>query len=146
MKLSTRSRYGTRAMLDIARHSGSGATLLRDIAGRQSLPPKYLDHILSRLRKAGLVKSGRDRKSGYELMRPAGRITVKDILVALEGSLAPVACVDHPGGCGRSPACPTRDLWQRMKAAVEGVLDATTLQDLIEQQSDAGPEKTNYTI
>jgi len=146
MKLSTKSRYGTRAMLDVALHSGSGATLLRDIAGRQSLPPKYLDHILSRLRRAGLLKSGRDRKSGYELTRPAGRITLKQILQALEGSLSPVACVDCPGECSRSPACPTREVWVRMQAAVDDVLESTTLQDLIERQAHAGPEMTNYAI
>jgi len=133
-------------MLDIALHSGSEPTLLRDIAGRQSLPPKYLDHILARLRRAGLLKSGRDRKSGYELTRPASRITLKQIVVALEGSLASVACVDCPEQCTRSQVCATREVWARMQAAIEGVLDSTTLQDLMERQAQAGPATSNYAI
>ena len=87
MKLSTKGRYGTRAMIDIALNAGKGPCLMKDIALRQSIAPKYRDHILSALRKSGLIKNLRGRGGGYILSRPAENINLKDIITAVEGSL-----------------------------------------------------------
>ena len=146
MKLSTKSRYGTRAMMDIAMHSDGGSSMLRDIAERQAVSPKYLDHILSALRKAGLIKNTRGKGGGYSLTRPASRITMKDIIEAVDGSLAPVECVDNPSTCDRIHTCATRDVWEKLKGAMEDVLEATTLESLTERQEKKKPPTISYTI
>ena len=111
MKLSTKGRYGTRAMIDIALYKESGSTLLKDIASRQGISLKYLDHILSSLRKAGLIKNVRGKGGGYSLTRPAAQITLCDIIVAVEGSLSPVECVDDPEYCKKIATCSAHDAW-----------------------------------
>ena len=146
MKLSTKSRYGTRAMMDIAMRSNGGSSMLKDIAERQAVSPKYLDHILSALRKAGLLKNTRGKGGGYSLTRPAFSITMKDIIEAVDGSLAPVECVDNPNICNRVPTCATNDLWKRLKVAIEDVLESTTLESLTECQEKKKPQTINYTI
>jgi len=146
MKLSTKGRYGTRAMIDIALYGDSGCSKLRDIAERQHLSPKYLDHILSALRKAGLIKNLRGRGGGYSLTRPASRINMQHIIEAVEGSLAPVECVDNPALCNRTATCSTRDVWIKMKRAMQDVLQETSLDNLIEQQNEKSSQPSNYTI
>jgi len=146
MKLSTKSRYGTRAMMDIAMHSDSGPSMLKDIAERQAVSPKYLDHILSALRKAGLIKNTRGKGGGYSLTRPASRITMKDIIEAVDGSLAPVECVDNPNVCDKIRTCATRDVWKKLKGAIEDILESTTLESLTECQEKKEPPTMHYTI
>jgi Rrf2 family protein len=138
MKLSTRSRYGTRAMIDIARHRDSRDTQLKDIAARQAISAKYLDHLLSSLRKAGLIRSTRSRQAGYSLARPASKITLKDIVLVLEGSLAPVDCVEHFGACPKVKTCRSRGVWEKLKKETEKVLDGITLRDLVDSKNDSG--------
>ena len=130
MKLSTKGRYGTRAMVDIALHSEP--SMLKDIANRQGISAKYLDRILSSLRKAGLIKNIRGRDGGYVLTRPASAISLKDIITAVEGSLSYVGCVDDPDVCERSLVCPARDVWERLKQAAEEILETTSLESLTE--------------
>lgn len=147
MKLSTKSRYGTRAMMDIAIHNNSrGHATLKDISERQSVSPKYLDHILSALRKAGLIKNVRGRNGGYLLTRPPATINLKEIIDAVEGSIAPVECVDNPSLCDRTPTCSTRDVWVQLKNAMDEILESTTLSMLIENQQKKNPPPLNYTI
>ena len=146
MKLSTKGRYGTRAMLDIAVHKEKGPCVMKDISARQDISPKYLDHILSALRRAGLIKNIRGKGGGYILARPASAITLKDIIEAVEGSLAPVECVDNPALCDRSAACPTIEVWRNVRDAVEGVLVATTLESLVELQKKKEPSAPQYVI
>ncbi len=146
MKLSTKSRYGTRAMMDIAFHSNKGSCMLKDIAQRQDVSPKYLDHILSSLRKAGLIKNTRGKDGGYSLIRSASEITMKDIINAVEGSLAPVECVDNSTLCTKTNMCSTRDVWVKMKEAMEDVLEATTLANLMESSNKKKSTGINYTI
>jgi len=134
MKLSTRSRYGTRAMIDIALHADSNDTQLKDISARQAISAKYLDHLLSSLRKAGLIRSTRSRQTGYSLSRPAAQITLKDIVLVLEGSLAPVDCVDNPETCPQVRTCCSRDVWKKLKKEMEKVLASVTLQDLVQSK------------
>jgi len=146
MKLSTKGRYGTRAMLDIAQHNSKGPALMKDIAKRQDIAPKYLDHILSALRKAKLLKNTRGKGGGYTLSRPASMITLKDIVEAVEGPLSPVECVDNPSFCDRIYTCPTREVWGRLKQAIGDVLGSTTLESLIESEKSRVTPPDNYSI
>jgi Rrf2 family transcriptional regulator, cysteine metabolism repressor len=120
--------------------------MLKDIASRQTVSPKYLDHILSSLRKAGLIKNTRGKGGGYSLTRPASDITLMEIISAVEGSLAPVECVDNQETCNRTHTCATRDLWTRLKEAVEDVLEKTTLESLIEDQNKKDPLPVDFSI
>jgi len=133
MKLSTRGRYGVRALLDLALHQDEGLVLLKDIARRQEFSLPYLEHLIAPLIAAGLVKSTRGARGGVSLLKPPAEIKLGEAVQLLEGSLAPVDCLNHPKICSRSDFCVTRDIWGEMKKAIDGVLQATTLQDLIER-------------
>lgn len=145
MKLSTKTRYGTRAILDIAQNSENGRTMLKDIAARQALSPKYLDHILSAMRRAGLIRNIRGKGGGYILSKTPASITVKDILEAVDGTFEPVECLLNTDLCDKVPSCGTRDVWLRMKEAVDGVLEEATLQSLLEKNS-LNKNLSNYSI
>ncbi|HJX68756.1 MAG TPA: Rrf2 family transcriptional regulator [Dehalococcoidia bacterium] len=134
MKLSTRGRYGLRALLDLAVHQGEGMVLLKDIARRQEVSLPYLEHLITPLIAAGLVKSTRGARGGVLLIRPPAQVTLTEVVLLLEGSLAPVDCVNDPKVCSRSASCVTRDVWIQIKDAMTQVLDSTTLQDLVERQ------------
>jgi Rrf2 family transcriptional regulator, cysteine metabolism repressor len=146
MKVSTRARYGTRAMIDIAIHADRGHTMLKNIAERQGISAKYLDHILSSLRRAGLIKNIRGREGGYMLARPASAITLKNIFDAVEGPFIPVDCLENELLCDHLAVCPTREVWLRMKHAVEDVLAGTTLQELTERRDTKNAELLHYSI
>ena len=145
MKLSTKSRYGTRAMIDIVQNSENGRTMLKDIAARQSLSPKYLDHILSSIRRAGLIKNIRGKGGGYILSRSPSSITVKDIVIAVDGAFEPVECLSNTELCDKVSTCGSRDVWLRMKKAVDTVLEEATLQSLLEKNS-LNKNLSNYSI
>ena len=145
MKLSTKSRYGTRAIIDIAQNSENGKTMLKDIAARQSLSPKYLDHILSSLRRAGLIKNIRGKGGGYILSKSPASITVKDIIEAVVGVFDPVECISNSELCDKVSSCVTRDVWLDVKKAVEDVLQEATVQSLLEK-SISNNNLSNYSI
>ena len=134
MKLSTRARYGIRALLDLARNGTSEPVSLKDIAGRQDISMNYLEHLISPLVKGGLVRTVRGSKGGIMLAKPAASINLSYAVELLEGSTAPVDCVDCPENCQRSDDCVTRDVWIELKAAIDGVLSSITLQELVERQ------------
>ncbi len=136
MKLSTKGRYGTQAMLDLALHHGEGRILLKDIARRQGISGNYLEHLMPPLKAAKLVNSSRGAHGGYTLAKPPDQVKLIDIIQALEGSLAPAECVITPRVCRRSRSCVTRDVWAEMKEAIDKVLKSTTLQDLVERQKE----------
>lgn len=131
MKISTKGRYALRLMLDIALHSQGEAISLRDVAKRQEISDKYLEQIVTPLARAGLLRSVRGAGGGYLLTREPGEYTVGQILRPLEGSLAPVSCVDGNNCCNRAERCVTLDIWRNIQEAVNGVVDHTTLADLI---------------
>lgn len=133
MRFSTKGRYGVRAMLDIALNSAEGPVLMRDIAARQGISAQYLEHLISPLIKAGLMRSMRGARGGLFLAKQPEDIILSEVIEILEGSLAPVECVDNPRVCERSSSCVTRDLWQDMKNAALGVLSSVTLRDLMER-------------
>ena len=138
MKLSTKGRYATRAMLDLALHYGEGAILLRDIAERQQLSVRYLEHVIMPLKMAGLVRSIRGAKGGFMLARPPSQIKLMEIIQLCEGSIAPVECVDDTAMCPRSEVCVTQGIWSEMEIAMRRVLESTSLQNLVERQRNKG--------
>jgi Rrf2 family protein len=142
MKLSTKGRYGMRALLDLALHQGEGLVLLKDIARRQEVSLPYLEHLIAPLVAASLVKSTRGARGGVLLLKPPAEIKLSEVLELLEGSIALVDCINNPKICPRSDSCVTRDIWIEMKRAMSQVLDSTTLQDLVERQRQKGQDGT----
>ncbi len=134
MKLSTRARYGTRALLDIALHGGKGPILLRDIAQRQQISLLYLGHLITPLVAAGIIRSTRGARGGIWLAKPPEEIKLSEVVHLLEGSTALVECVNDSKACPRSDLCVTRDIWGELRQAIDGVLESTTLQDLVRRQ------------
>lgn len=130
MKISTKGRYGLRMMTDLAVYYAQGLVPLKEIAARQEISEKYLEQIMMQLNRSGLVRSVRGAQGGYTLAKPPQDITVGMVLRVMEGSLAPVDCVDEAGACPRAEACVTFDVWKRLKQAIESVVDTTTLEDL----------------
>lgn len=136
MKLSTRGRYSSRLLLDLAFHRGQGPISLKDIARRQQIPLPYLKHLIAPLISGGIVRSARGAGGGISLLKSPEEIKLKEVIRLLEGPISPVECVDDPGICERSSTCATRDIWVEMQKAMEGVLEATTLKDLMERQRE----------
>lgn len=132
MRLSTKGRYGLRAMLDLAQHVGEGPISLKSIAERQDISEHYLEQLFAVLRKVDLVKSIRGAQGGYVLAKLPTEITVGDIIRALEGPIAPVECVseDNPDVCRREDYCVTRIIWEKLRDSMIAVLDSYTLEDL----------------
>jgi Rrf2 family protein len=141
MKLSTRARYGTRALLDLAIHQDEAPVSLKDIAHRQQISLQYLEHLITPLINAGLVRSVRGPKGGVSLARKPEKIKMSEIMQLLEGSISVVECVDDPKLCDRSESCVTRDVWDEVNKAMNGVLEATTLANLVERQKAKKPAK-----
>ena len=138
MKLSTKGRYATRAMLDLALHSGEGPILIKDIARRQEISELYLKQLFIPLKTAALVRAIRGAHGGFTLARPPSQIKLIEIVQSVEGSTAPVECVDDAGICRRSDLCVTRGVWAEVKKAMDKVLESTTLQDMVERQTGRG--------
>lgn len=136
MKLSTRSRYGTRLMLDMARHYREGPLQLGDIAKRQEVSVKYLEQIIIPLKKAHYIESVRGRKGGHILTKPPEEITVGEIVALLEESSGLVKCAQDTTVCERADTCPTRLLWKEAYEALFDRLEAVTLADLVERAKD----------
>ena len=134
MKLSTRARYGTRALLDLALHRGEEPILLKDIAQRQQISLQYLEHIITPLIAGSIVRSTRGARGGIWLVKPPQEIKLGEVVRLLEGSITPVECVNNPKTCPRSDLCITRDIWGELKRVMDGVLESTTLEDLVERQ------------
>lgn len=134
MRLSTKGRYGVRALIDIALNGDSGPVLLKDIANRQGISAQYLEHLVAPLIRAGILRSIRGARGGMALAKPPEQIKLSRVIEVLEGSVAPVECVDNPALCNRSNECAARDVWGDMKAAILGVLDSVTLKDLMDRQ------------
>ncbi len=132
MRISTKGRYALRLMLDLARHPDQNVSI-KEVASRQLISHKYLEQIIIQLAKAHLVKSVRGPQGGYSLTALPHEITCGIVLRVMEGSLAPVACVEEGGqACEQAEECDTHYLWQRLKEAVESVVDDITLQDLLD--------------
>jgi len=134
MKISTKGRYALRLMLDLALHDTGEYIPLKEVAARQEISDKYLEQIITQLSRAGFVKSVR----GYRLAESPAQYTVGRILRLMEGSLAPVECVDGEGDCSRADRCVTIEVWRALKEAIDNVVDSITLADLVEKYSERG--------
>lgn len=135
MKLSTKGRYGLKAMLDLAIHNNEGQVVLKSIAERQGLSENYLEQLFAALKKAKLIKSIRGSQGGYSLGNSPDKISVGDILRTLEGSMAPTECVSENGSvhhCGNSDYCVTKGVWERIRDGINQVIDNISLQELVE--------------
>lgn len=138
MKISTKGRYALRMMLDIAVHQGEGYVALKDTAQREEISKKYLEQIALQLTQAGLLRAVRGHQGGYRLLKAPQEYTVYQILCVTEGSLAPVACLEHaPNACPRSGQCPTLPLWQVLEDVVRGYLSGVTLRELMLKDTKA---------
>jgi Rrf2 family protein len=131
MKLSTKSRYGTRLMLDMAQHYGDGPVHLGTVARRQGISVKYLEQIIIPLKKANYIQSVRGPKGGHQLAKPPEEITVGEIVALLEAGTTLAECSDNPLICERSPDCATRTIWQEAAQAMFDKLQSITLADLL---------------
>ena len=132
MRLSTRSRYGTRMMVDLAQHYDQGPVNIRDIAKRQNISAKYLQQLIIPLKKAGYIASVRGPKGGHLLSRPPETITAGDIVRVLEHDISFVQCIENPQVCDRVEICPTRNLWKMAIQALFDKLNEVTLAELVQ--------------
>lgn len=146
MKLNTRMRYGTRAMLELALHYQEGALSLTHIAAAQEISEKYLELLFASLRTAGLVQSQRGARGGYTLARPPEQITLRGIFDVLEGPEPYAPCtVDH-NTCHRWATCATQDVWAQMYEASMQVLQSLTLADLVARNAQQCAAGSTYYI
>ncbi len=141
MKLSTKSRYGTRMILDLAQHYGQGAIQLGEIAKRQKISLKYLEQIIRPLKKANYVRSFRGAKGGHMLNRPPDEISVGEIVALLEGGNTLIQCDLYPSTCKRKDLCLTRYLWMEAAKAMYTRLAEITFADVLCLQESVCKEK-----
>lgn len=143
MKLSTKGRYGLRAMVDLAANGQQGAVSISSIAARESLSEHYLEQLMSKLKKAGLIRSVRGAQGGYTLAKEPAEISVGEILRALEGDLTPVACaaIDGvEGSCDSEHTCVTKYVWQQISDSINRTVDHIFLDKLIAEQQGIGTD------
>ncbi len=138
MQLTTKARYGTRAVLEIAKAYGTGSLKRREIASDQSIPDSYLENILVTLKAAGLIRTARGANGGYRLARRPQEITLLEVVTALEGHITPVPCLET-GACTLIDECMIRTVWSQMYQAMETVLAGYTLQDIIDKGAEQLP-------
>ena len=136
MTLSTKGRYASRAMLELALHYGQGSVLLRNISQRQEISERYLERLMTALVTAGLVISTRGKQGGFRLAKPPNEIRLSQIIQATEGSLSPVFCVDDPEQCNRTQTCVTHDIWEKLKKEILDILDSITLENMVAMHKD----------
>ena len=148
MKLSTKGRYSSRAMLDLALNFGQGPVSIKEVARRQDISERYLENIMTTLVSGGLAVSTRGKGGGFALTRSPNRIRLIDVIRAAEGSLAPVHCVDDPAKCERSGRCVTFEVWGMLNKAMTDLLSSITLQDMVRMHNNKtrGREELMYYI
>jgi Rrf2 family iron-sulfur cluster assembly transcriptional regulator len=136
MKLSTKGRYGLRAMIDIALMGEDAPVSISSVAGRQNISESYLEQLVGKLKKSGLLKSSRGAGGGYKIARRTDEISVGDILRALEGDLSPVDCpgiLDDSDGCSGADSCVTKYVWKRINDSINKTVDEIMLNTLIDE-------------
>jgi Rrf2 family cysteine metabolism transcriptional repressor len=136
MKISTKIRYGTRAMLELASRYGEGPIELKEIAKRENISLKYLEQVIVPLRTAGFVKSVRGSKGGYSLAKPPSEICLNDLIEILEGPLNLIECLNDPKACQKIPYCVTREIWKEVSEAIQGIFHSVTLEDMVNRRKE----------
>ncbi len=141
MKLSTKGRYGLRAIIDLARYSENEPVSINSIANRQNISERYLEQIVGLLKKGNLVKSIRGASGGYVLARDMKDISVGDVLRALEGNLEPVQCAAYysEDGCMASDGCVTKYVWQKINESIARAVDEISLEELVVESKRINP-------
>lgn len=134
MKVSTKGDYGVRALTELAHHFGEGPVQSAEIAARQEIPEPYLDQLLTTLRRAGFIRSVRGPQGGHALVREPHELKLSEVMVALEGSLAPLACVDDPHACTKDGGCAQREVWEHVRDATKDILEGVSIADLAEKE------------
>ena len=142
MQLSTRSRYGTRLMVDLALHYDQGPVRINDIAKRQDISVKYLEQLIIPLKKASLIRSVRGPKGGHMLAKPSADITIGDIVMLLENETSLAPCLKNPDVCDRTDTCFTRDIWKKLTKKIYDTLGSITLWDVIKTNQKKGRNQT----
>lgn len=151
MKLSTKGRYGLRAILDIALYGSAEAVALSSISERQNISVSYLEQLIAKLKRAGLVVGVRGAQGGYRLAKPAEEISVGEVLRVLEGDLNPVDCAEVTGdlsSCSGADRCVTKLVWKRISDSINDAVDHLMLSELVEESrsmADACPEDGAFT-
>ena len=145
MKLSTKGRYGLRALIDLAQYSSGGPVSTASISARQDISERYLEQLMSMMKKAGLVKSIRGAGGGYVLAKDMCEISVGDVLRTLEGSLEPVDCagLEPEGMCSASDSCVAKYVWQRINESINRTVDEIRLDQLVDQSRRQCGEKSD---
>ena len=133
MKLSTRTRYGMRAVIELAQHEEKRPLQLKAIAERQDISVKYLEQLMSMLRSSGLLRSIRGAKGGYILARPPEQINLSEIFRCLEGPVTTAECTENSDYCERSADCVAREVWIEVEGAIQKILRSITLADLVKR-------------
>ena len=131
MKVSTKTRYGLRFMVDVAQNAGEGCVAMKDVAERQGISKKYLEQVVAPLADAGLLQVKRGSRGGFQLARPAEAITLADIVLASEDGLRLIDCLECAGTCEREPDCVARNVWEGMQQAMREYLESRTLADIV---------------
>ena len=137
MNITSKSRYALKIMMDLTEHYSADEDLViqrSDIAMRQGVPLDYMDHILSRLKEAGLIQSTRGRGGGYRLAIPPQKLSVLDIFTAVEDVFEPVRCLEDASACGAEHVCGAKDAWTVISSAIRGALSGIILWDLVHQR------------
>lgn len=149
MPISQKTQYAVRAVFELAKRQGRGATKISEIAEAQAIPQRFLENILNHLKGGGFVESVRGKEGGYLLVRPGKDLTVGEILKFVEGPLSPVECMVHgkKASCSMYGHCAFRSLWRRAEKALEAVYDGTTFQELVFQEANECRERgADYSI
>ncbi len=139
MKITTKTRYALRLVVDLAEREAEGYVALNDVAKRQDISKKYLEQIVPVLLQAGILKTSRGYHGGYRLAKDPAAITVADLMTIAEGPLAPVICLinTEKGVCSRSGTCPTQFVWRGLEKAIEDYLTSITIKDILDRQSSS---------
>jgi Rrf2 family protein len=147
MKISTKIRYGARAMLELASRYGEGPIELKEIAKKEDISLKYLEQVINPLRAAGLVKSTRGAKGGYSLAKPPSEICLYDVVETLEGPLNLLECLLDPNTCQKVQSCVTRDIWKEISDAISKIFYSATLEDMVNRKkAKEGNDSSMYQI
>jgi len=136
MRLSTRARYGTRLMLELALNFSKGTIFLKDIAEKEEISEKYLSHLVIPLKASGLISSSRGAHGGYMLAKSPSKINLKEIVQTLEGGISCVECVKNPSICPRFSKCATRGIWEKLDEKISDELSSITLTKLMNLQKE----------
>lgn len=142
MKISTKGRYALRMVVDLAKNSEDSYISLKDIAQRQGISKKYLEQIVPLLSNNGILRTNRGNKGGYLLSKKPCDISVAEVIIAAEGTLAPISCLEYsPNDCPRSDECATLFMWEGLYKVVSDYLENISIQDIVDREKNNGGKK-----